>query len=115
MSIVSQSSEVSRTHLGAADPKSVLDFADGFIRRHIGPSDQEISEMLATLSFETLDQLSDATVPPDIRLDHELEIPAPRGEAELLSGLRMVAAKNKVYRSCIGMGYTGTITPPVIL
>ncbi len=102
-------------HLGAADPKSLLDFADGFIRRHIGPSDDEITTMLASLGFTTLDQMADATVPAEIRLDRDLDIPAPRGEREFLSALKTIASKNKVYRSCIGMGYTATVTPPVIL
>ncbi|TWU32875.1 Glycine dehydrogenase (decarboxylating) [Novipirellula artificiosorum] len=71
--------------------------------------------MLSLLGFGSLDELSDATVPKEIRLDHELDIPTPRGEHEFLSSLKLIAEKNKVYRSCIGMGYTGTITPPVIL
>ncbi len=115
MSIASPSRATSITHLGDADAKSVLDFADGFIRRHIGPSDDEVSAMLATLGFATLDALTDATVPAEIRLDHDLDIPAPRGEREFLAALKTIAGKNKVYRSCIGMGYTGTVTPPVIL
>ncbi|TWU45266.1 Glycine dehydrogenase (decarboxylating) [Novipirellula aureliae] len=102
-------------HLGDADPQSRLDFGDGFIRRHIGPSDGEITSMLESLGFSTLEDLTDATVPADIRLESELDIPDPRGEHEFLSALKMIAEKNKVYRSCIGMGYTGTVTPPVIL
>ncbi len=97
-----------------ADP-NILDFADGFARRHIGPSDEDIQEMLCTLGFASLDAISDATVPADIRIDGELEIPEPRGEREFLAALKTIAKKNKVYRSCIGMGYTGTVTPPVIL
>lgn len=104
-----------KIHLGEADPKSLLDFADGFIRRHIGPSDDEITAMLSSLGFGTLDELTDATVPAEIRLDHDLDIPAPRGEREFLSALKTIAGKNKVYRSCIGMGYTATVTPPAIL
>ena len=92
-----------------------LDFVDGFQRRHIGPSDDDVAEMLATLGFDSLDALSDATIPADIRSDSPLDIPAARGEHEFLSGLKTIAGKNKVYRSCIGMGYTGTVTPPVIL
>ncbi len=92
-----------------------LDFVDGFVRRHIGPSEEDIASMLGTLGFESLDALSDATVPADIRLDRPLDIPLPRGEHEFLLALRTIAAKNKVYRSCIGMGYTDNVTPPVIL
>lgn len=92
-----------------------LEFVDGFDRRHIGPSDVDITDMLETLGFESLNALSDATIPADIRLDAALDIPAPRGEHEFLGALKTIASKNKVYRSCIGMGYHGTVTPPVIL
>ena len=99
----------------SAPTRTVLDFNDGFSRRHIGSSEQEIQAMLSTLGLETLDALVDATVPEDIRVDTPLEIPEPRGEHEFLSALRTIASKNKVYRNCIGMGYVGTVTPPVIL
>jgi len=98
-----------------ASSHQTLDFADGFIRRHIGPSESDVEQMLERLGFDSLDALSDAAVPANIRVDHELDIPTPRGENEFLRGLKMIASKNKVYRSCIGMGYTGTVTPPVIL
>lgn len=96
-------------------PRSMLDFADGFIDRHIGPSHGDIDEMLEALGFSSLDALTDAAVPADIRLAEPMNIPAPRGEAELLTELKTLASKNKTYRSCIGMGYHGTVTPPVIL
>jgi glycine dehydrogenase len=92
-----------------------IEFVDGFSRRHIGPSEADIATMLAALGFESLDDLADATVPADIRLDHPLDIPPARGEHEFLQSLKIVAAKNKVFRSCLGMGYVGTVTPPVIL
>lgn len=98
-----------------AQSGSILDFADGFTKRHVGPSDQAVTEMLATLGFDSLDALSDATVPAKIRLEQPLDMDGPRGEHEALRALELLAAKNKVYRSCIGMGYTATITPPVIL
>ncbi len=71
--------------------------------------------MLDALGFDSLDALTDRLVPENIRLDEPLNIPAPRGEFEFLNALKSIAARNKVYRSCIGMGYHGTITPPVIL
>ena len=94
---------------------SLLDHADAFVGRHIGPGNDDIECMLETLGFSSLDALTTATIPSDIQADTTLNIPEPRGEHEFLSGLATIAAKNKVYRSCIGMGYTGTITPPVIL
>ena len=95
--------------------RSVLDFADAFAKRHIGPTDTDIESMLSSLGFADLEALTNATIPADIRLQHDLDIPSPRGEHEFLSSLATIAAKNKVYRSCIGMGYTATVTPPVIL
>jgi glycine dehydrogenase len=92
-----------------------LQFTDGFIRRHIGPQENEIALMLAKLGFDSLDAFTTQLVPADIQLDAELDIPAARGEREFLSALQVIADKNKVYRSCIGLGYTDTVTPPVIL
>lgn len=115
MSVASQRTDDTSIHLGDADPNTLLDFADGFIRRHIGPSETEVTDMLGSLGFASLDELTNSTVPADIRSDHELDIPSPRGEAEFLSALKTIAGKNKVYRNCIGMGYHGTVTPPVIL
>jgi glycine dehydrogenase len=105
----------SQTMSTQSNPVNLLDFNDGFARRHIGPSDADIQVMLQTLGFDSLDALADAAIPKDIRLDAELDIPEPRGEHEFLAALKTIATKNKIYRSCIGMGYTDTVTPPVIL
>src|SRR6056297_4229854 len=94
---------------------SSLDFTDGFVRRHIGPSAAELQQMLDALGFASLDELTAKLVPADIQLDQPLDIPAPRGEADFLQALKIIAQKNRVYRSCIGMGYMSTVTPPVIL
>ncbi len=90
-------------------------FTDSFPRRHLGPSERDVAQMLEELGYDSLDQFSDALVPDDIRIDRAMDIPEARGEHELLKSLRVTAEKNRVYRSCIGMGYTGTVTPPVIL
>jgi glycine dehydrogenase len=87
---------------------------DRFPPRHIGPSDDEIAEMLRDVGFDSLDALTDAVVPADIRLRRPLDLPPARGEHELLADLRAIAARNQVFRSYIGMGYHGCITPPVI-
>ncbi|GAA5508264.1 aminomethyl-transferring glycine dehydrogenase [Novipirellula caenicola] len=109
------STSTNQPSLCSSTATNAIDFVDGFARRHIGSSETELAEMLGTLGFDSLDALSDATVPADIRLDAPLDIPDPRGERECLQGLKAIASKNKIYRSCIGMGYTGTVTPPVIL
>jgi glycine dehydrogenase len=87
---------------------------DTFVHRHIGPNEAEQREMLALLGYASLDEMIDATVPSGIRLNRELNLGGERGEHELLIELAEIAKKNKVYRSFIGQGYYGTITPPVI-
>ena len=87
---------------------------DLFAPRHIGPSGEEVREMLALLGLDALDDLVDQTVPAEIRLKKPLNLGEPRGEFELLGELKAIAARNKIFRSFIGMGYYDTITPPVI-
>src|SRR6266516_1250009 len=93
-----------------ATPNTVATFAD----RHIGPSRDEVAQMLRELGFDNLDALIDATVPKNIRLDRPLELPKAKSENEALAELRALASKNKVARNFIGAGYSDTITPPVI-
>ncbi len=94
---------------------SLLDASDTFARRHIGPGETDTAAMLSTLGVASLDALTDETVPASIRLGRSLDVGAPRAEAELLAELRAIAQQNKLFRSYIGMGYHGTITPAVIL
>jgi glycine dehydrogenase len=94
--------------------REVQMMGDGFIPRHIGPSEQDVREMLAALGHATLDELIDATIPAAIRFREPLDTGAPMGEHEALVELRRMASKNQIFRSFIGMGYYDTITPPVI-
>ena len=87
------------------------DFAN---RRHIGPSPQEMADMLQTVGASSLDALIDDTVPKAIRLKEPLDWGKPRSEREMLHQMRVTAARNKVLTSLIGQGYHGTITPPAI-
>jgi len=87
---------------------------DSFARRHIGPIDDEVAAMLRELGFEELDALIDATVPKNIRLDRQLNLPDAKSETEALAELRAMAKKNTVAKSFIGAGYSDCITPPVI-
>ena len=89
--------------------------SDTFIHRHIGPSPDDIAKMLATLGLGSLDELTDSTVPANIRHKELLAIGGPRTEHALLSELKAIASQNRVLRSFIGMGYYDTITPAVIL
>jgi len=88
---------------------------DRFVNRHNGIADENIQEMLNVIGVSSLDQLIDETVPVDIRMDKPLDLPEAQTEYEYLESLKKIAANNKVYRSYIGMGYNGTITPSVIL
>ena len=87
---------------------------DLFARRHIGPSEEEVRSMLREVGFDSLGALIDATVPKDIRLKRELNLPEAKSEGEALAELRAIAQKNKIARSFIGAGYYDCITPPVI-
>ena len=87
---------------------------DTFTRRHLGSTDAEVHHMLATLGLQSLEELSEAIVPEDIRLRNELDLPLHRGEQAVLQEIRSIAAKNQLYRSLIGMGYHDCFTPGVI-
>ena len=86
-----------------------------FVRRHIGPGDQQIAEMLDTFGLDSLDALIDAVVPRVIRTDGPLDLEPAMSERMMLSYLRKMAKRNRVFISMIGMGYHGTSLPGVIL
>ncbi|OOV13900.1 aminomethyl-transferring glycine dehydrogenase [Deinococcus sp. LM3] len=92
----------------------LLQTAD-FLDRHVGPTEAEQAAMLAELGVSSLDELSDTTLPESIRFEGDLNVGGPVTEAQALADLKAVAAKNRVFRSYIGMGYSGTHTPGVIL
>jgi glycine dehydrogenase len=100
--------------MASVQAPSALESADQFAPRHIGPTPAEVSDMLSTLGYDSLDALIDATVPERIRFRAPLSIPAARTEAETLALLRCIAARNKLFRSYIGMGFSDCVTPPVI-
>ncbi|RYG90910.1 glycine dehydrogenase (aminomethyl-transferring) [Loktanella sp. IMCC34160] len=87
------------------------DFAN---RRHIGPSPEEMAEMLKVVGADSLDDLIDQTIPKSLRQAEPLDFGKPKSEGELLHFLGQVAKKNKVLTSLIGQGYYGTVTPPAI-
>jgi glycine dehydrogenase len=88
---------------------------DQFVNRHNGVSNKDLPKMLDTIGVRSLDQLIDETVPDKIRLKKEMDLPEALTEFDFLNELKRTAAKNKVYKTYIGMGYHGTITPSVIL
>ena len=93
---------------------SDLSPVDTFSRRHVGPSEADRAAMLETLGTRTLDALIEETVPPSIHLRRSLNLPAPLSESELLNRITTVAESNQTWRSFIGMGYTGCLTPSVV-
>ncbi|MFQ5468252.1 MAG: glycine dehydrogenase, partial [Kiloniellaceae bacterium] len=94
---------------------SDLEMRDDFVRRHIGPGEAQIQEMLRALGLSSLDELVDKTVPSAIVSERPLDLDEPMSERGALSYLRRMADRNQVFTSMIGMGYYGTVTPKVIL
>jgi glycine dehydrogenase len=92
-----------------------LEAPDSFVRRHIGPSEAELAAMLHAVGAATLEDVAAKAVPAAIRSNMALELPPPIDEAGVIAELRGLAAQNVLKKSLIGMGYHGTITPPVIL
>lgn len=89
--------------------------AKDFTSRHIGPDETECKQMLQTIGISSLEELVEKTIPASIRLTSAPELPAPQNEYEYLQELKKTAQKNKVFKTYIGQGYYGTITPSVIL
>lgn len=86
-----------------------------FWERHIGPSEKETQKMLEIIGFDSVDELIDKTIPEAIRLPRQLDVNGPLSEYEYLTELKNTASKNKIFKTYIGQGYYGTITPSVIL
>ena len=91
-----------------------LEAADSFVARHIGPSDTEITGMLGVVGAASLPELAQRTVPGSIQATAPLPLPPAVDEAAAIAELRGLAAANVRKTSLIGMGYHGTVTPPVI-
>lgn len=87
---------------------------NSFAARHIGPRNEESQKMLQTVGAQSLDQLIQETVPAEILLKAELDLPRGISESNLLEHLRDLGNKNKLYKTYIGLGYHPTITPAVI-
>ena len=92
-----------------------LEQRQDFIRRHIGPNDEQTQAMLHDIGAESVDALIDEIVPSDIRLADLPAIEESKTEVQALTDLKAVASLNKVNETYIGLGYYGTLTPNVIL
>jgi glycine cleavage system P protein (glycine dehydrogenase) len=88
--------------------------ATTFVRRHIGPAPRDVAAMLETVGAASLNALMLQTLPPSIRQKAPLDVGKALSETEALGHMRELAAKNQLFTSLIGQGYSGTILPAVI-
>jgi glycine dehydrogenase len=87
---------------------------DSFVLRHLGPQENEVKEMVKTIGVNSLDELIDKTIPTDIRLKNELNLPKAISEFEYLRKIQLLSNKNKLFKNYIGLGYHPTVLPSVI-
>jgi len=85
-----------------------------FFTRHLGAIGSDRDQLLASLGFESLDQLTEAVVPEAIRLTESLSLPAALSEFEVQQQLAALAARNNAGVPMIGLGYHATVTPPIL-
>jgi glycine dehydrogenase len=86
----------------------------GFVDRHIGLRPADVERMLQVVGHESLDALMSAAVPGGIRTAASLDLPPAATEEDVAAELRELAGRNRVAEPMIGLGYHGTLTPPVI-
>lgn len=92
-----------------------LEQTEDFVRRHIGPSESEVQSMLNAVGAASLDDLMEQTVPGSILTESGTSVGESKTEAQALAELKAIAGQNQINRSHIGMGYSDTLTPNVIL
>ena len=105
------------TTLPTKDPAPSLPHSHGdlsFLSRHIGPTLSSQKQMLAELGLSSLEDLVQATLPPGLASAHAPNLPAARSEQRALADLEKTFSQNRPFRSLLGLGYHGTITPPVL-
>ena len=85
-----------------------------FVQRHIGPTPTDVEAMLAVVGQPSLAAMFDTAVPPSIRSERALRLEAAPSERAVVAELRALAGRNTVLRSMVGLGYYGTVTPPVV-
>lgn len=85
-----------------------------FVHRHIGPNEEEIQQMIEAIGVSHLEELIEQTIPANIRLKESLNLPEGISEMAFGKEIDALGKQNKVFDSCIGMGYHAAITPAVI-
>lgn len=92
-----------------------IEIKDEFQKRHLGPRDHDRNAMLKTIGMDSMEELISKTVPENIRLKQDLNLPQGISEFAYLAQLKKRISKNKIFKSYLGMGFYDTITPSVIL
>lgn len=85
-----------------------------FVNRHVGIAAEDLPAMLKAIGVHSLDELIDQTIPSNIRLKHDINLPEPMTEREFAEHINELASKNEVFTSYIGMGWYDTICPAPI-
>ena len=88
---------------------------NNFAVRHIGLSQADIESLLDQLGYKDLEEFSRSVLPENIFLEQELDLNDAMSEENALKAIKEISKANSVYRSFIGQGYYGTLTPKVIL
>ena len=93
------------------------EFRSEFVHRHIGPNDSQVEAMLKEVGETSLESFIAKVVPASISISETIDksLPHAISEEAAIAELRTLAKKNDLSRSLIGIGYYGTITPPVVL
>ena len=88
---------------------------DSFVDRHVGlNSKEDLQEMLATIGVASVEELLQQVIPQNIRLKKALDLPEAMSEYEYAAHIAELAAKNRTFRSFIGMGYYPNVVPAVV-
>ena len=88
---------------------------NSFALRHLGLNQSDVDALLAELGYTNLEDFSKSVLPENIFIEDNLALNAPMSEEEALQALKKIAKKNHIFKSFLGQGYYGTITPKVIL
>ena len=94
--------------------KDVIYYQHQFVDRHVGPNQEELSQMLHTIGVGSIEELIDLSIPKSIQSKEKLNVGNGISEKELIEKLKSIAEKNTIMKTYIGMGYYNCITPPVI-
>ncbi|MGW5241787.1 aminomethyl-transferring glycine dehydrogenase [Monashia sp. NPDC004114] len=105
--------QLAAPHSLSEGPNGTASMAD-FVGRHVGPEGDDITHMLEVVGQPSLDAMADRAIPGAIRSESPLRIEAAASESAVIDELRGYASRNTVLTSLIGLGYYGTVTPPVV-